>query len=104
MAQKSLFSNLVLVILTTALLIGCRSVRPPAASPEHKDIQMQEIPQETITASYYQTRAAQFLTQATAEATTDLSGSDNFPYAACVISTLVVAMVVGIYTRSRRMK
>ena len=30
--------------------------------------------------------------------------SEDFPYAPCVISALVVAVMVGIYARSRRKK
>ena len=86
------------------LLMGCRSSGLTSATPDHKAIQTQVIPQETSTASYYQTKAAQFLVQATAESTGGGSNSGDFPYAPCVISALVVAVVVGIYTRSRRKK
>ena len=86
------------------LLMGCQSSGLTTATPDHKAIQTQVIPQETITASYYQTKAAQFLVQATAESTGGGSSSEDFPYAPCVISALVVAVVVGIYARSRRMK
>ena len=84
--------------------MGCRSSRLSIATPDHKAIQTQTIPQETGTASYYQTKAAQFLVQATAEAAGGRSGSGDFPYAPCVISALVGAVMVGIYARSRRKK
>ena len=86
------------------LLMGCQSSGLTTATPDHKTIQTQVILQETSTASYYQTKAAQFLAQATADATGGSSGSEDFPYAPCVISALVVAALVGIYTRSRRRK
>jgi hypothetical protein len=84
------------------LLMGCQSSRRMITTPNNKAIQRQILPQETDTASFYQTKAAQFLVQATAESTGGGSGSEDFPYAPCVISALVVAVVVGIYTRSRR--
>ena len=86
------------------LLMGCRSSGLTSATPDHKAIQTQAIPQEISTASYYQTKAAQFLVQATAESTGGGSNSDEFPYEPCVISALVVALIVGIYSRSRRVK
>ena len=103
-SNKTALSILFLCVLMTTLLMGCRSSRLPTATPDRKAIQTQVIPQETVTASYYQTKAAQFLVQATADATGGSSGSEDFPYAPCVISTLVVAVVVGIYARSRRKK
>ena len=105
MSHKSALSILFLgVLMTTLFLMGCQSSRLPTAIPEHKAIQTQVIPQETGTASYYQTKAAQFLAQATVDATGGGSSSDEFPYAPCVISTLIVAAMVGIYARSRRKK
>ena len=86
------------------LLLGCKSSGLTTSIPDHKVIQTQVIPQETVTASYYQTKAAQFLVQATAESTGGGSNSDEFPYEPCVISALVVALIVGIYSRSRRVK
>ena len=100
-SQKSKLFILFKIVLIITLLVGCRSSRLPTATPDHKAIQMQAIPQETGTASYYQTKAAQFLVQATAEAAGGSSGSGDFPYAPCVISALVVAAVVGIFARSR---
>lgn len=104
MLQKSALSILFLVVLITTLLMGCRSSKLLTATPDHKAIQTQVIPQETGTTSYYQTKAAQFLAQATAASTGGGSSSDNFPYAPCVVSTLVVAVVVGMYARNRRKK
>ena len=104
MPHKSAFSILSLIVLVSALMVGCRSSRLPTATPDHKAIQTQVIPQETGTASYYQTKAAQFLAQATADASGGGSSSDEFPYAPCVISALIVAAMVGIYARSRRKK
>ena len=86
------------------LLLGCKSSGLTTSIPDHKVIQTQVIPQENVTASYYQTKAAQFLAQATAESTGSGSSSDVFPYAPCVISALIVAAMVGIYARSRRNK
>jgi hypothetical protein len=103
-SHKSALSILFLGVLMTTLLMGCRSPKLLTATPDHRTIQTQVIPQETGTASYYQTKAAQFLAQATAEATRGGSSSEDFPYAPCVISALVVAVVIGIYARSRRKK
>jgi hypothetical protein len=103
-SQKSKLFILFKIVLIITLLVGCRSSTLPTATPDHKAIQMQAIPQETVTASYYQTKAAQFLVQATAEAAGGRSGSGDFPYAPCVISALVVAAVVGIFARSRSRK
>jgi len=103
-SQKSALFILFIIVLITTLLVGCRSAKLPTATPDHKAIQTQAIPQETGTASYYQTKAAQFLAQATADAAGGSSGSEDFPYAPCVISALVVAAVVGIYARSRSRK
>jgi hypothetical protein len=86
------------------LLMGCQSSELTTATPDHKAVQTQVIPRETITTSYYQTKAAQFLVQATAESTGGGSRSEDFPYAPCVISALVVSVIVGIYSRSRRLK
>jgi hypothetical protein len=103
-SNKTALSILFLCVLMTTLLMGCRSSRLPTATPDRKAIQTQVIPQETRTASYYQTKAAQFLAQATADASGGGSSSDEFPYAPCVISILIVAAMVGIYARSRRKK
>ena len=84
--------------------MGCRSSRLSIATPDYKAIQTQTIPQETGTASYYQTKAAQFLAQATADAAGGNSGSEDFPYAPCVISALVVTVMIVIYARSRLVK
>jgi hypothetical protein len=62
------------------------------------------MPQETGTASFYQTKAAQFLVQAKNGAIEEGSNNDEFPYASCTISGLVIAAMVGIYGRSRRTK
>jgi hypothetical protein len=102
--KKSALSIWSLIVLITTILVGCQSPRLAAATPDHKAIQTQVIPQETVTASYYQTKAAQFLAQVTADPTGGSSRSEDFPYAPCVISALVVAVVVGIYARSRRLK
>jgi hypothetical protein len=102
--QKSALSIWALIILITTLLMACQSHRLPTATPDYKAIQAQAIPQETVTASYYQTKAAQFLVQATAETNGGGSSSEDFPYAPCVISSLVIALMVGIYARSRRKK
>ena len=86
------------------LLMGCQTSGLTIATSDHKPVQTQVIPRETITTSYYQTKAAQFLVQATADATGgDLSNVD-FPYAPCVISALVIAVAVGIYARGWRLK
>jgi hypothetical protein len=103
-SRKFVLSILFLGVLMITLLMGCKSSGMTTAIPDHKVIQTQVIPQETVTASYYQTKAAQFLVQATAESTGGGSSSEDFPYAPCIISTIVVAMVVGIYSRSRRVK
>jgi len=103
-SHKSAILILFLGVLMITLLMGCKSSGLKTAIPDHKFIQTQVIPQETVTASYYQTKAAQFLVQATADATGGGSGREDFPYAPCVVSTLVVAVVVGIYARSRRKK
>jgi hypothetical protein len=103
-SHKSALLILFMGVLMTTLLIGCQSSKLPTATPDHKAIQTQAIPQETSTASYFQTKAAQFLAQATADAAGGGSGSEEFPYAPCVISALVVAAVVGIYARSRSRK
>jgi hypothetical protein len=102
--KKSALLILFIIVLLITLLVGCRSSRLPTATSDHKVIQRQALLQETSTASYYQTKAAQFLVQATAEAAGGSSGSGDFPYAPCVISALVGAVVVGIYARSRRKK
>jgi hypothetical protein len=101
-SQKSALFILFIILLIITLLMGCRSTRLPTATPDHKAIQTKVISQETGTVSYYQTKAAQFLAKATADATGGDSGSEDFPYAPCVISALMVAVVVGIYARSRR--
>jgi hypothetical protein len=103
-SHKSALFILFIIVLIITLLVGCRSSRLTIATPYHKAIQTQTIPQETGTASYYQTKAAHFLAQATADAAGGTSGSEDFPYAPCVISALVVAVMVGIYARSRRKK
>ena len=95
---------LFLGVLMITLLMGCQSSGLMTATPDHKAVQTQVIPRETITTSYYQTKAAQFLVQATAESTGEGSSSEDFPYAPCVISALVLAVIVGIYSRSRRLK
>ena len=95
---------LFLGVLMITLLMGCQSSGLTIATPDHKAVQTQVIPRETITTSYYQTKAAQFLVQATAESTGEGSSSEDFPYAPCVISALVLAVIVGIYSRSRRLK
>lgn len=104
MSHKSAPLIVFLGILMITLLMGCRSSRLPTVIPEHKAIQTQVIPQETGTASYYQTKAAQFLAQATDEATRGGSSSENFPFAPCVISAIIVVVMVGMYARSRRKK
>ena len=104
MSHKSALLILFLGVLMTTLLMGCRSSRLTTATPDRKAIQTPVVPQETGTTSYYQTKAAQFLAQATAEATRGGSSNDEFPYSPCIISALVVAVVVGIYARSRRKK
>ena len=86
------------------LLMGCDTSGLTTAIPDQKTFHTQVIPQETNTTSYYQTKAAQFLVQATAESTVGGSSSEEFPYTPCVISTLVIAMVVVIYARNRRKK
>jgi hypothetical protein len=103
-SQKSALFILFIIVLIITLLVGCRSSKLSTDTPDHEAIQTQVVPQETGTASYYQTKAAQFLAQATADSAGGSSGSDDFPYAPCVISALVVAVVVGIYARSRRKK
>ena len=104
MSHKSAILILFLGVLMITLLMGCKSSGLKTAIPDHKFIQTQVIPQETVTASYYQTKAAQFLAQATADPTGGSSSSEDFPYAPCVISALVIAVMVGIYARSRRKK
>jgi len=103
-SQKSALITLFIFVLIITLLVGCRSSKLPTATPDHKAIQTQAIPQETSTASYFQTKAAQYLAQATADSAGGDSGSEDFPYAPCVISALVVAAVVGIFARSRLIK
>jgi hypothetical protein len=103
-SQKFVPLILFLEVLMITFLMGCQSSGLTTATPNHKVIQTQVIPQETVTTSYYQTKAAQFLVQATAESTVGGSSSEEFPYTPCVISTIVVAVVVGIYARSRRKK
>jgi hypothetical protein len=103
-SHKSALSILFLGVLMTTLLMGCRSSKLPTATPDYKAIQTPVVPQETGTASFYQTKAAQFLAQATDEATRGGSNSEDFPYAPCVISALVAAVLVGMYARSRRKK
>jgi hypothetical protein len=102
--HKSILSIWLLIILIQSLLMGCRSSSLPTATPDPKAIQTQIVPQETVTTSYYQTKAAQFLAQATDNATGGVLGNENFPHAPCVISALVVAVLIGIYARSRRKK
>jgi len=102
--QKSAFSICSLIVLITTLLVGCQSPKLPTTTPDYKVIQTQVIPRETVTASYYHTKAAQFLAQVTADPTGGSSRSEDFPYAPCVISALVIAVMVGIYARSRRKK
>ena len=104
MSQKYALFILFIIVLIMTLLVGCRSSKLSTATPDHKAIQTKAIPQETGTASYYQTQAAQFLAQATADSAEGGSGSEDFPYAPCVISALVVAAVVGIFARSRLKK
>ena len=104
MPQKSALSIWSLIVLIATLLVGCQSPRLPNATPDHKAIQTQVIPQETGTTSYYQTKAAQFLVQATADATGGDLSSEDFPYAPCIISALVVAVVVCVSARSQRKK
>jgi hypothetical protein len=103
-SQKFVLLILFLEFLMITLLMGCQSSRLTAATPDHKPVQTQVKPRETITTSYYQTKAAQFLVQATAESIGGGSSEEAFPYAPCVISALVVAVVVGIFSRSRRLK
>jgi hypothetical protein len=103
MSQKSALFILFIIVLIMTLLVGCRSSKLSTATPDHKAIQTKAIPQETGTASYYQTKA-QFLAQATADSAGGGSGSEDFPYAPCVISAFVVAAVVGIFARSRSRK
>jgi hypothetical protein len=103
-SQKFVLLILFLGVLMITLLKGCQSSGLTAATPDHKPIQTQVIPRETITTSYYQTKAAQFLIQATAESTGGGFSNEAFPYAPCVISALVVAVVVGIFSRSRHLK
>ena len=104
MPHKSILSIWLLIILIPALLIGCRSSILPTATPDPKATQTQVGSQETVTTSYYQTKAAQFSAQATVDATGGGPSNEDFPYAPCVISALVVVVVVGIYARSRLMK
>jgi hypothetical protein len=103
-SQKFLLLILFLEFLMITLLMGCQSSGLTTATPDHKAIQTQVILQETSTTSYFQTKTAQYLVEATAESTGGGSNSEDFPYAPCVISALVVVVVVGIYTRSRRKK
>ena len=103
-SQKFFLLILFLGVLMITPLMGCWPSRLMTATPDHKAVQTQVIPRETITTSYYQTKAAQFLVQATAESTGEGSSSEDFPYAPCVISALVVVIIVGIYSRSRRLK
>ena len=100
--QKSILSIWLLIILIPALLMGCQASSLPTAISNPKAIQTQVASQETATTSYYQTKAAQFSAQATADATGGGSSGEDFPYAPCVISVLAVTALVGIYTRSRR--
>ena len=104
LSHKPAYSILFLGVLMITLLMGCQSSGLTTVTPDHKAIHTQVIPQETSTTSYYQTKATQFLVQATAESTVGGSNSEEFPYTPCVISTIVVAVVVGIYARSRRKK
>ena len=103
-SHKSAHSILFIGVLMITLLMGCKSSGLTTTSPNHKVIQTQVIPQETVIASYYQTKAAQILVRATAESTGGGSSNEAFPYAPCVISALVIAVVVGIFSRSRRVK
>jgi hypothetical protein len=102
--HKHVYSILFLGVLMITLLMGCQTSGLTTATRDHKAFHTQVIPQETITASYYQTKAAQFLVQATTEKTRGGSSSEEFPYTPCVISTIIVAVVVGIYARNRRKK
>ena len=86
------------------LLMGCQSSGLTTATPDHKTVQTQVIPQGTGTASFYQTQAAQYLEQSKAGAIEEGSKNDSFPYASCTISGLVITVIVYIYGRSRRMK
>jgi hypothetical protein len=104
LSQKIVPLILFLEFLMITFLMGCQSSGLTIAKPNHKAVQTQVIPRETITTSYYQTRAAQFLVQATAESTGGGPSGEDFPYAPCVISVLFVAVVVGICTRGRRSK
>lgn len=104
MSQKFVLLILFLEFLMITLLMGCQPSGLTTATPDHKPVQTKIIPRETITTSYYQTKAAQFLVQATAESTGGGSSSEAFPYTPCLISALVVAVVVGIFSRSRRVK
>ena len=104
MSQKFVLLILFLGVLMITLLMGCQASGQTTATPDHKAVQTQLIPWETITKSYYQTKAAQFLVQVTAESPGGGLSSEDFPYAPCVISALVVAVLVGIYARSRRKK
>jgi hypothetical protein len=103
-SQKFLLLILFLELLMITLLMGCQSSGLTTATPDHKPVQTELIPRETITASYYQTKAAQFLVQASAESTGGGSSNEPFPYAPCVISALVIAVVVGMFSHSRRVK
>ena len=102
MSHKSALLILFLGVLMTTLLMGCRSSSLPTTTPDPKAIQTQVVSQETVTTSYYQTKAAQFSAQATVDATGGDSINEDFPYAPCVISALVVAVLIGTYARSRR--
>jgi len=103
-SQKFVHLILFLEFLMITLLMGCQSSRLTAATPDPNTVHAQVIPRETITTSYYQTKAAHYLVQATAESIGGGSSSEDFPYAPCVISALVVTVVVGIFSRSRRLK
>jgi hypothetical protein len=102
-SQKFVLLLLFLGVLMITFLMGCQSSWLVTTTPDLKPAQTQVIPRETITTSYYQTKAAQFLVQATAGSTGGSSSNEAFPYAPCVISALVVAGGVGIFSRSRRL-
>jgi len=65
------------------LLMGCQTSGLVTATPDLMPAQTQVISRETITTSYYQTKAAQFLVQATAGSTRGGSSNEDFPYAPC---------------------
>ena len=78
MTHQSALSILFLGVLITTLLMGCKVSRLPTTTPDYRAILTQIIPKETSTASYHQTKDAQFLLQTMADATGCVSRSEDF--------------------------